>query len=827
MLRRPAGHVAQQRKYWLAFAAIILPWIQVIDAQQQHSKPVREQHHQLRSPSSADPATDKDLAATILATHGEVETPYASRQRKNTASSSSSNRDAVNDEARDKPLRSYESYLYTEDASALDTFALDSSVRAPSPPRHRAGPTTGAGLSSPHIARSLEDWEVEDFVLLATVDGDLYATDRKTGKERWHLEVDQPMVQTEHYRGNTSILNDDYSAVDHYIWVVEPNHDGGLYLWVPQQAGNGLVKMGYTMKQMVEELSPHNDDEQNIVYTGDKKTNMVTLDAATGRVLKWFGSAGSQVNDDSCIKPNTALADMDTEECSSRGIITLGRTEYTVGIQHSDGRAIATLKYSEWGPNTYDADLLQQYHVTLDNRYITSQHDGQVYGFDYARLGERPFFAQKLASPVARVFDVLRPWGAAPGSNPKLAIFPQPPPPSQGDQNDLMRSKSIFINQTEAGSWYAMSGRSYPLILNAPAAQVDSLEWWERQQSWEMMNQKQMNRALIGTHTLERQAPLLTIDAGSKTRGLDVLDDVENGSVQLPTSPYRAPLQAPSLISTAVKISEITTAKVVDLVSNPVMILMFVFFLFYYQQDLRRWYKGKRGDTQFLESPIETMSSGLTPEETIVTRPASPDIRSVDLKGDTLAATTIVEIPPTEATIPALDKEASPSVTFAKLPETGEKNGNNSGDGLDGTPPLEQGKKKKAHRGSRGGTKHKKRNKDKRETSQSRDDDMAPATVDEVIKKAKNLGEEPKLEPDIQTLTNDVEEVSGPVLKMGSLEVNTDQQLGTGSNGTVVFAGKWDGRDVAIKRMLIQFNEIASQETKLLRESDDHPNGKS
>jgi serine/threonine-protein kinase/endoribonuclease IRE1 len=42
----------------------------------------------------------------------------------------------------------------------------------------------------------------------------------------------------------------------------------------------------------------------------------------------------------------------------------------------------------------------------------------------------------------------------------------------------------------------------------------------------------------------------------------------------------------------------------------------------------------------------------------------------------------------------------------------------------------------------------------------------------------------------------------------------------------VVFAGKWDGRDVAIKRMLIQFNEIASQETKLLRESDDHPNGR-
>jgi serine/threonine-protein kinase/endoribonuclease IRE1 len=41
----------------------------------------------------------------------------------------------------------------------------------------------------------------------------------------------------------------------------------------------------------------------------------------------------------------------------------------------------------------------------------------------------------------------------------------------------------------------------------------------------------------------------------------------------------------------------------------------------------------------------------------------------------------------------------------------------------------------------------------------------------------------------------------------------------------MVFEGRFDGREVAVKRMLIQFFDIASQETKLLRESDDHPNG--
>jgi serine/threonine-protein kinase/endoribonuclease IRE1 len=42
----------------------------------------------------------------------------------------------------------------------------------------------------------------------------------------------------------------------------------------------------------------------------------------------------------------------------------------------------------------------------------------------------------------------------------------------------------------------------------------------------------------------------------------------------------------------------------------------------------------------------------------------------------------------------------------------------------------------------------------------------------------------------------------------------------------MVFEGNFDGRDVAVKRMLMQFYDIASQETKLLRESDDHPNGR-
>jgi serine/threonine-protein kinase/endoribonuclease IRE1 len=48
--------------------------------------------------------------------------------------------------------------------------------------------------------------------------------------------------------------------------------------------------------------------------------------------------------------------------------------------------------------------------------------------------------------------------------------------------------------------------------------------------------------------------------------------------------------------------------------------------------------------------------------------------------------------------------------------------------------------------------------------------------------------------------------------------------VGYGSHGTIVYKGTFDGRDVAVKRLLVDFYDIASQEVRLLQESDDHPN---
>lgn len=54
--------------------------------------------------------------------------------------------------------------------------------------------------------------------------------------------------------------------------------------------------------------------------------------------------------------------------------------------------------------------------------------------------------------------------------------------------------------------------------------------------------------------------------------------------------------------------------------------------------------------------------------------------------------------------------------------------------------------------------------------------------------------------------------------------VVSDKVLGYGSSGTVVFEGTFQGRPVAVKRMLLDFCDLAEREINLLTESDNHTN---
>ncbi|KAL1893747.1 bifunctional endoribonuclease/protein kinase ire1 [Sporothrix stenoceras] len=787
----------------------------------------------------------------------------------------------------------------TNSKSKNATVAPDLSVRAPSL-AHRDlnaavdSSSDGLGLASPHIARSLADWEVEDFVLLATVDGDLHSLDRKTGKTLWHTESEKPVVETIHHRSSVSIDDKTYSDLDHWTWAVEPSGDGAIYAMVP--GADSVSETGLTMKAIVGQ-EPYHDRKHPVVFIGTKESTMMTLDAATGHVRQWYGSGDADMGADgseapeSCMRPGDYFDDGTgggSEECFVGGTITLGRTDYKVIVRRTDGTKIATLRYSEWGPNNYDNDLHRQYRQPSDNRYITGKPSGDVYGVSIApRTGSvKLSFTHRLETPVVRVFDVARPPSVPLSSNPDLALLPQPPPPVADEEDAKSRRSSVFVNQTETGGWYVLSGSAYPLIVDVMTAECTHDGWWKRHV--DSLLPDEYTAALTGKHTLASSSrkrrpilphnyPTLPGSDGSLSQDEDKERERENGShipLTLPGSSSSSSSSlgdqaAESVITKVKELPQVAANRVFDFFSNPVLLVVATVLFFIYQKELRRWYNKRKPTWPWLgqstvteeeeeeeDKPAEKTEKtetektvdptvdvvpkvkvdGEAADDTESSSSPTPEVESDSLASSTedvsrelaspSTADTSVTTPTSSLVHEASAAAVSPSDASSSLPQV---------DGEAGTPPPAEPEKekKKAHRGRRGGAKHRKggNGKAKSEASLSRGDDAPPPTVDEVVGQAKRLGEQTlPLEPDILTVpsanagVNDMEEVSTPILRMGSLEVNQNVQLGTGSNGTVVFAGKFDGREVAVKRMLIQFYDIASQETKLLRESDDHAN---
>lgn len=833
MLRRPptseGRHVVQQdhhrKKHW-AVIALVLPWVAAplaAAADLAHQQSIERPPPAIASPSlAADHAllprdddqlpfikhesspreggdrVHRNLAATAL-THDLIQTPHAALRRKSTYSQAVQARrgEPARDEQDNSNNNNIDPYhdLVSSDASAISAAAPDLSVVAPSP-------------------RRLEDWEVQDFVLLATIDGDLYASDRKTGRQRWHISLGQPMVETKHHRTNKSQVDADFTLLDQTIWAVEPNRDGQIYMWAPGE-DKGLAYTGLTMKRLVEEMSPYENKALSLVYTGHKSTTLLTLDAATGRAVKVFGPHYSAAEELTCARPQDAVSGFDTEECNT-GTITLGRTEYTVGISSTRGFPIATLKYSEWAPNVFDQDLLRQYSSTLDNLYITSRHDGRVYAFDYAHDdGRSQAFVQYLPTPIAKAFDVIRPaqsFSKPEGGNVELVALPQPPPPPVNEHEEPGRDTKIFLNQTD-GNWYAMSGRAYPLITHAPAALINQVQWWEMDGD---LSPAQLSKALVGQHILDsswkapRSIPSLP---GSSHSPPELGESSSQGD---PTLVLDAPDPSSTVIDIVKKIPQGAVHYTIDLVTNPVIIIILAICLIVYRNEWIRRVKAQWHRTlKAAKGVVKRNGFEVDLDDDVSEEPADAQVvlpreaEKLEVPAEVPVVAPVDRI--VDAVLPEAQGEAAPvpEVVDPALAAEAE------------TPT--EGKKKKAHRGRRGGKNHRKKKNSSPDASVG---DGMGDSVEEAVDIAKNMGERNRsLEPNIQTLPYEAEDVANPILRIDeSLEVNEDQQLGTGSNGTVVYAGKWQDRPVAVKRMLRDFYDIASQETRLLREVDRHQN---
>lgn len=661
----------------------------------------------------------------------------------------------------------------TSSQRALATFSpAESAVRAP--PAHRSPASTSVGLTSRHPARSLQDWQVEDIILLATVDGSIHARDRTNFAPRWQLESDTPMVETLYHRMSNKSVGRESADHEDPLWIVEPSQDGSLYMYAPASGIKGMQRLGFTVKELAD-MSPYaTEGTPAVAYTADKKTTLYTIDAATGNIMKMFSSSGSLTNSDRSCRRVNPLESMDEEECEKIGTLTLGRTEYTIGVQdRNTGDQITTLRYFEWAPNNRDIDLLTTYKNTLDNKYVYTRHDGTV--FRPARKNEnRPAsLHHKFSSPVARVFDIIRPADEL-GDDISLVVLPQPVPPRISEYIEDESPPSVFVNCTSAGSWYALSDQNYPEITyEAPFAKC-----YETKLPGLPLAKREVKK-FIGVHPLHGldEAPSMPMIGGTQHLGLDAPPRQTITDALTSAGNFRSAAQNASNILALIMVS-----LFVGLVSIG-------------------WYGQRKG---YLTIKIPSQPQAAAKHEPFSVTPSVDAVESYD-------KTMVRDSEPAQETIFAHTRE--PSQNGATPPGRVEEDDDyekieskDAVPAIDGVDPMETPKKKKATRGRRGGKKQKEKD--------------AAAAEARAKRNGVQIAEPAEI---ISVAASESPQVTGP-LQINSLIIHTDRVIGQGSCGTSVFEGSFEGRAVAVKRMLSQYYELASQEVSFLQQSDDHEN---
>ncbi|PWW75207.1 hypothetical protein C7212DRAFT_281964 [Tuber magnatum] len=689
----------------------------------------------------------------------------------------------------------------------------------------------GGGISAIGGYRSLNDWEVEDFVLLATVDGTLHARDRKSGARRWEIFTHDSVVQTVYHRANGSANGSaanterDWIQDDDVVWIVEPIRDGALFFFTPD---NGLQKLDVTVKGIVDDLSPFTPKGSDRSYNGEKKTTTFAIDARTGNVQRVFSSAGvaSPVNNDRC-KPNNGLEeDLDDDECESvPKTILIGRTEYTVTINSlSTGERLWTIKYAEWGPNNGDKDLAVQYERSMDNRYIYSGHDGKIYGFegDVAGIERRPKYQQSFSSPVIRVFDVVKPITSPTESKTVTSVvLPQPILASR----ELDRHEGLtFVGCTENDSFYALSEMSYPYVTDGAP---DATFYTSGRLKWQTSTRDERHKTIMGTHHAHY--------------GFD--------------EPYRASLPAPTPISRedrpavrsrstapplpsspSLKSSRLINFAMENLVDISILVPILTALIWLFMRQMG----GSKAGNGVPENVSNAAMAGHTGDivRLVETGAASERVPNGVLIPDELPDGVVVmgeqlqkQSEPTaqqqqveEAVAMAIEAVAPREEIqqLAVVPEAAA----GAASFEDGAVMFEEGvpatpaptpRKKKAHRGQRGGAR--KRGKANAEKEKEKME-VAVSEVGKIVR-------ENPMQVDLNTLAIDPlgeEWDPSSLVAINNLMVHEDQVLGVGSQGTIVYRGSFEGKVVAVKRMLRDFIDVAEHEVSLLQQSDDHPN---
>ncbi|KAI0634225.1 hypothetical protein C8Q77DRAFT_1056189 [Trametes polyzona] len=550
----------------------------------------------------------------------------------------------------------------------------------------------------------------------------------------------------------------------------------------------------------------------------------------------------------------------------------------------SGGRPhVQKLSFSTYGPNKQDHGLQALYHRTADNSYIQSLPTGKIIAFKTAAPepsetppSAHPLWYQVFTNPIVATFDVLR---SPKRSQPFVLLQPQPrlqdilPSVDLTDaakHNRLPNLDAAYVGLIEeSGSLYAMSPDRFPLVVFGdanpdsprgrrmldppPGASTDSgkdfppeldsarriakerkLREACKQGSTDIRcltgvrklgsdSQSRISRLLDGAPSVEPQPsfnnniPVVPPSRETPIADAPLPDSTSNASLKPPLGwdgvapPPRAEPHPPSALLGMSPPTQAFSAFTLCAIALLVWVSI-------------RKYLGSASapppSTQAITAPVP-LPPATEGGEKPTPNGAAPDTSDAESKPANGHASASEELP---TPAPAEDIPNAKKVLFAPeavepSPAAPVEGGNDVADGED----TEKEGDALDTPGKRKGIRRKRGKKKKGNVTIAVPAEEAEQVVGEEKNASNGQPNGGDQEPPKEAGPSIVLAPSPPTPSVPTLVVS-DNVLGLGSHGTVVYKGSLQGRAVAVKRMLADFVTLASREVNVLQESDDHPN---
>ncbi|KAI8878466.1 hypothetical protein K501DRAFT_228346 [Backusella circina FSU 941] len=569
----------------------------------------------------------------------------------------------------------------------------------------------------------------------------------------------------------------DIEETDIY-YIIEPQDGGSIYIYGD---GRPLQKLPFSVKELVS-LSPFRTQD-GTTYVGSKSTSMIAIDPRTGKILQKYDL------------DNFEDSLMITRDIPRSQTIFLGRHEYKVAIFDSSKKSW-NVTYTEYVPNRLDWGI--PVSDIPSDIYVAPDAGSAITGIDLS-TGEL-VWSLDLPYPVVSVFDVYH------RQDFTVAVAKQEPPLSLskgaiGDVLSLMdRSNGIntaYVGVHE-GSLYALSINKYPLVQICDWASMytgrksssdnnrltekefvddNTAGWSETPHPLCCHGCEYHMECLVGQHVVESVVP----------------DKQSALSLSTPMDPF-----SPNMSLNRREASK--TIQVKERRASP------------FQRSLPRSLDHHiADDDDDLKTNFYNLKSDFTYDNLGKLWKSYFISTSVFAYMYRDRMKSFYELKMLPKWKQMLKKRARAKKAKARINAAARREREKI--------RMEAKEEEEALR------KKKEDEEGEVEVKQEKRKSMRPAPLEKltsaIIKRAERSKLVPELTKKIFNTGFDLERFKPSKSRVLHL---SDTVLGYGSQGTVVYKGQFDGRQVAVKRLLLDFYDVALKEVKLLQESDDHPN---